>query len=188
MKVACFIVNRDDAIQLHKNLDPYFTGLLQDSELSKFILKRFSVVKYLSAVFTFIVTLSCAMRLVIPLNIVIKQLKNDIHPVRYPLLFPSVFPWKVTPDSYIYEIEFAIESFAVVTLCFITLSVDCLFTFYVFQMIGQLREISYCFKNLTEESDSQSILRKCIGQYQILIESRDMLQVILEKFISYCII
>ncbi|XP_074102345.1 odorant receptor 13a-like [Cotesia typhae] len=176
IKVACFIANRDDAIQLHKNLDSYFTGLLQDSELSKFILKRFSVVKYLTAIFTFLVTLSCAMRLVIPLNIVIKQLKNDIHPVRYPLLFPSVFPWKVTPDSYIYEIEFAIESFAVVTLCFITLSVDCLFTFYVFQMIGQLREISYCFKNLTEESDSQSILRKCIGQYQILIESRDMLQ------------
>ncbi|XP_057327193.1 odorant receptor 4-like [Microplitis mediator] len=176
IKVVCFIKNRSDAMELHKNLDPHFTEILQDLKLSKFVLKRFSVVKHLSCTFTIIVTISCALRLIIPISIMIKQIKLNIHPVRYPLLFPSVFPWKVTPESYIYEFEFAIESFAVVTLCFITLSVDCLFTFYVYQMIGQLREISYCFKNLTEKSDSQSILRKCISQYQILLKSRDILQ------------
>lgn len=172
----CFIRNRSDAMELHKNLDPHFNEILQDLKLSKFVLKRFPVVRHLSCSFTIIVTISCALRLIIPISIMIKQIKHNIHPVRYPLLFPSVFPWKVTPESYIYEFEFAIESFAVVTLCFITLSVDCLFTFYVYQMIGQLREISYCFKNLTEKSDSQSILRKCISQYQVLLKSRDILQ------------
>nr|WGO81791.1 olfactory receptor 117 [Microplitis mediator] len=176
IKVVCFIKNRSDAMELHKNLDPHFNEILQDLKLSKFVLKRFSVVRHLSCSFTIIVTISCALRLIIPISIMIKQIKHNIHPVRYPLLFPSVFPWKVTPESYIYEFEFAIESFAVVTLCFITLSVDCLFTFYVYQMIGQLREISYCFKNLTEKSDSQSILRKCISQYQVLLKSRDILQ------------
>ncbi|XP_008547951.1 odorant receptor 4-like [Microplitis demolitor] len=190
VKVGSFVMNRKDAIDLHNTLDLYFNKMLNSKQLPWVILNNITTVRPLTWTFLILVSISCGVRIIDPFSSVISQLSHKISPIKYPLLYPSVFPWSLVPGDTLYNCEFVIELLATMTLWLITMSVDCLFTFYVFQMIGQLREIADCFDNLDgdDDYDCRNIVRKCVNQYQTIIKCRDLLQKIYGPIILWIMV
>ncbi|XP_034934712.1 uncharacterized protein [Chelonus insularis] len=54
--------------------------------------------------------------------------------------------------------------------------VDSIFAFFIFLMIGELREIAYNITHLKNEHDNNLVIKRCIGQYCKLIKYCDTIQ------------
>ncbi|XP_014298189.1 odorant receptor 4-like [Microplitis demolitor] len=180
IKVICMLINQKDLVELHNNLDPYFNELLKNSKLSKLILKKVKIFRLLSLALIFCVLFSIIFYVVTPLIFIIKRHYHQMKITKYPLIYPSGYPWKITSSGFIYQIHFAFETLASLALFFVTTSIDSLFTLYIFQMIGQLREISYCITHIDEDENENkdSVVRKCVTQYEKLMRCREILETI----------
>lgn len=174
------LINQKDLVELHNNLDPYFNELLKNSKLSKLILKKVKIFRLLSLALIFCVLFSIIFYVVTPLIFIIKRHYHQMKITKYPLIYPSGYPWKITSSGFIYQIHFAFETLASLALFFVTTSIDSLFTLYIFQMIGQLREISYCITHIDEDENENkdSVVRKCVTQYEKLMRCREILETI----------
>ncbi|XP_034934708.1 odorant receptor 4-like [Chelonus insularis] len=70
-----------------------------------------------------------------------------------------------------------------------TISLDSLFLFYTFLMIGQLREISYCITHIDDkENSAEKAVEKCVLQYNTLLKCRSNLEKIYGPIILAMII
>nr|WGO81824.1 olfactory receptor 154 [Microplitis mediator] len=175
-KVICFMIRREDLTNLHKTLDPYFNEMLKDSKLSKFILRKVNTFRYISLVYAVLLSLCSVFYIVAPLIAIYYCHHHKINLTKYPLIYPTTYPWKIISTGLVYQIHYIFEILASLTLFFVTTSVDSLFTFYIFQMIGQLREISYCITNINDEDDGKSAVCKCVTQYEKILKCREILE------------
>ncbi|KAK0073544.1 hypothetical protein PV325_009566 [Microctonus aethiopoides] len=73
-------------------------------------------------------------------------------------------------------IQSLIETAATVPLFCVSAGVDSLFTLYGFQMIGQLREMSYRMTHIDKITDDGTIVRECVLQHFTIMRCRDILQ------------
>lgn len=175
-KVTLMIVNHKDLGELHQMLDPYFNDMLSKPKLSRIILNGVDTFRRLSLTLMIVTLFTCFVYVITPLAFIIIQHLRHVHPIKYILVFPGVYPWKISPNGLLYKIHYIFESSANMTLICATAGVDSLFILYVFQMIGQLRELSYRMSYTDWSSDNEDVLRKCMIQYTILMRCRDILQ------------
>ncbi|XP_044596864.1 odorant receptor 4-like isoform X1 [Cotesia glomerata] len=176
LKVVCLVMNQKELVELHTNLDPYFDKLLTNSKLTKIVLKKVKVYKFLSWSLAFCVFTCLAAYIIGPLVYITNCYFNKITITKYPLIYPSGYPWKITSNGFVYKIHFIFETLATSALFFVTCSIDSLFTLYVFQMVAQLREMSYCITHIENEDDSQEVVCKCVNQYEKIIRSKYILE------------
>ncbi|XP_034934709.1 uncharacterized protein [Chelonus insularis] len=101
---------------------------------------------------------------------------NHIQPDHYILPYPSAFPWSVPFTGLIYRLHFLFESLASWAILVLTAGYDSIFIFFVFLMIGKLREISHSLTHIDAKSDSKVIVKRCVSQYCVLLKCRDNLQ------------
>ncbi|CAD6214716.1 GSCOCT00014024001.2-RA-CDS, partial [Cotesia congregata] len=174
--VVCLVINQKELVELHTNLDPYFDKLLTNSKLTKIVLKKVKAYRFLSWTLTFCVFTCLAAYIIGPLVYITNCYFNKITITKYPLVYPSGYPWKIPSNGFVYKIHFIFETLATSALFFVTCSVDSLFTLYVFQMVAQLREMSYCITHIENEDDRQEVVCKCVNQYEKLMRSKYILE------------
>ncbi|XP_044596744.1 odorant receptor 9a-like [Cotesia glomerata] len=179
LKVVCFIIKHKDMEELHKNLDPYFEKLLKNEKNLKHILKKVNIFRLLSGVLTLTVFAVIAFQIIAPLIFIINCKVHHVKIKKYPLIYPGNYPWNINASGFLYLAHFTLETCGTFALFFVTTSVDSLFTLYSFQIIGQLREMSYCITHIDSDDDSgKYILHRCIIQYQKLIKCVNLMEAI----------
>ncbi|XP_034934702.1 odorant receptor 4-like [Chelonus insularis] len=176
MKMGCLIIYRKEMEELHEILNPYFNELLKKSNITHIILEQLTLFRRLTWTFLFFLIICGLTWNIIPLFSIISQYFHHVHPIHYNLIFPAVYPWNVSSSEVLFRFHFIFESFASISLVTVTASVNSLFPFYIFLMIGQLREFSYNISNTNEKNTSEKIIKKCVDQYCTIIKCRDNLQ------------
>ncbi|XP_053593399.1 uncharacterized protein LOC128667457 [Microplitis demolitor] len=165
----CFIINRKDVDALHTILDPYFDELLKTPEVSTLVLNKISTFRRLPTFITTFITIVCISYAIVPIISIINQCRQRIWPISYNLIYLTIYPWEISPNSLMYNFHFFDEYLLTISIVLITSSVDSLYTYYIFQIIGMLREISYRI-SIFDEKDSESIIRQCVDKYDILTQ------------------
>nr|QNL14988.1 olfactory receptor 44 [Aulacocentrum confusum] len=188
LKMVCMIIYREDTRTLHKNLDPHFSELLNKAELKNSILQGVTAFRRLSWAVSLLVLLSGTVYIVAPIIFIVYQRTHQVANIKYLLPYAAKYPWAIAPNGLLYKLHYVFESCATVSLIAITSSVDPLYTLYVFQMIGQLRELTHEMSQLSEKVNSQIVIRKCVNQYAVLMKCRDILQRIYGPLILWMIL
>ncbi|XP_057327198.1 uncharacterized protein LOC130668761 [Microplitis mediator] len=169
IKGICFIINRKEVDALHTILDPYFDELLKTPEVSTLVLNKISTFRRLPTFITTFITIVCISYAIVPIISIINQYRHRIWPISYNLVYLTIYPWEISPNSLMYNFHFLDEYLLTISIVLITSSVDSLYTYYIFQMIGMLREISYRISKF-DEKNSESIIRQCVDKYDILTQ------------------
>ncbi|XP_057327186.1 uncharacterized protein LOC130668751 isoform X2 [Microplitis mediator] len=169
IKAACFIINRKDVDDLHMVLDPYFDKLLQSPEMSNLVLNKVTTFRRWPTFITTFVTIVCISYAIDPIIFIINQCRHRIWPIEYNLIFLTIYPWKAQRNSLLYNFCFINEYLLTASMIFITSSLDSLYTYYIFQLIGMLREISYHILTL-DKNNSELMIRQCVDKYEILLK------------------
>ncbi|XP_014298175.1 odorant receptor 4-like [Microplitis demolitor] len=179
LKITCLLINRREALELHRTLDPHFSKLAQDVEMKKIIFKKFTMLKLITWLFFSCVFITLSAMIITPLIDIAMQYHKYGKNNKYPLIYPSKYPWQTSMNGWPYKVTYLFESLATMSLFCITSSVDSLFLFYIFQIIGQLREMSYSITNtngFNDDNEKDIVLRKTIYQYQTLIKCREIIE------------
>ncbi|CAD6214706.1 GSCOCT00004188001.2-RA-CDS, partial [Cotesia congregata] len=178
LKITCFLINRKEALELHRILDPYFTKLAQDRQMKKIIFKKFTLLKLITWLFFFCVFITLSAMIITPLIDIAMQHHKPGKSIKYPLIYPSKYPWQTSSNGWAYKLTFLFETLATASLFCISLSVDSLFLFYIFQIIGQLREMGYCITHTDgyNEKGKDFVIRKAVYQYQRLIRAKEIIE------------
>ncbi|XP_034934713.1 odorant receptor 47a-like [Chelonus insularis] len=113
---------------------------------------------------------------VMSLSKIISNHLHHIQPDHYIFPYPSLFPWPVPFTGLLFRLHFFFESLASLSVIVVTVGVDSIFTFFVFLMVGQLREISYSITHIDKNSDRNNVAKECVRQYCIVLKCRDNLQ------------
>ncbi|CAD6214704.1 GSCOCT00014027001.2-RA-CDS, partial [Cotesia congregata] len=167
------LIKYKEITELHKNLDLYFEKLLENEKMLEHILKKVNIFKLLSGVLTLTVFAVIAFQIIAPLIFIINCKVHHVEIKKYPLIYPGNYP------GFLYLAHFTLETFGTFALFFVTTSVDSLFTLYSFQIISQLREMSYCITHIDSDDDSgKYIFHRCIIQYQKLIKCVKLMEAI----------
>ncbi|CAD6214708.1 GSCOCT00013826001.3-RA-CDS [Cotesia congregata] len=179
LKVVCLILKHREMEELHKNLDPYFEKLLENEKMLEHILKKVNIFRLLSGVLTLTVFAVIAFQIIAPLIFIINCKVHHVEIKKYPLIYPGNYPWNISASGSLYLAHFTLETFGTFALFFVTTSVDSLFTLYNFQIIGQLREMSYYITHIDSDDDSgKYIFHRCIIQHQKLIKCVKLMKAI----------
>ncbi|XP_044596928.1 uncharacterized protein LOC123273550 isoform X2 [Cotesia glomerata] len=179
-KLMCLAINREDLAELHEHLDPYVENLLKTFKSTDLILKDVNSFRLLSWGLTFFAFIATCALIFMPLLVILHYHQQGIELTNYPLIYPSVYPWKIISNGWVYKANYVFESIATLIMFFVTASVDSLFNLYVFQMVGQLREISYCITHLDSFDKNNSVVQ-CVVQYEKLMKC----MVLLEKIYGF---
>ncbi|XP_057327197.1 putative odorant receptor 92a [Microplitis mediator] len=171
MKILCFIINRKDINDLHTILDPYIDELIEKSGLTNVILNGITSFRRLCKIATGFVTISCTSYAIAPIISIISQWRHHIRPIKYNLIYPTAYPWEHPPSGLLYNCHFFNEYLTTFSIISVTASIDSLFVYYVFQIIGMIRDISHHMTCFNEEN-SEATIRHCVLQYEVLIECR----------------
>nr|WNA12528.1 olfactory receptor [Microplitis mediator] len=175
-QITCFLINHKEALYLHKTLDLHFDKLTQDVKMKKIIFKKFTLLILVTWIFFFTVLITLSVMVMTPLIDIVTQHNENHENMKYSLVYPSEFPWQISSNGWSYKITFIFESLATISLFCITMRVDSLFLFYIFQIIAQLREMSYRITNTNDNKEINFVLRKVILQYQTLTKCREIIE------------
>ncbi|CAD6214728.1 GSCOCT00004194001.3-RA-CDS [Cotesia congregata] len=171
VKVACFVINRKDINDLYKILDPYVDELLNKSGISDVVLKGISNFRRLCKIAAGFVTVSCSSYAITPILSIISQWRHQKRPIRYNLIYPTAYPWEHPASGFLYNCHFLNEYLTTFSIVTVTASIDSVFVYYVFQIIGMIREISHDMSRF-DQGNVDAIIRQCVQQYEVLLECR----------------
>nr|QNL15036.1 olfactory receptor 92 [Aulacocentrum confusum] len=169
------MIYRKDAGKLHQNLDPKFLELLKIPQLPRILLNDVSSFRWLCKILNSFIYLSVAVFIMTPLISMANQQFHQIHPIKNMFVIPGAYPWKISPNGLFYKIHFIVESASIIFAFLVSGGIDSLFTLYIFQISGQLREMSYRITHTNSKTTGhKKIIRECILQHEVLMQCRDI--------------
>ncbi|CAD6214732.1 GSCOCT00004196001.3-RA-CDS [Cotesia congregata] len=176
MKAICMIVSRKDINRFRAIIDSHFNKLMEKPQLSSVVLKGVTNFRRATIFLTTLATTICTFYAIVPMISIIKQWKHHMHPIKYKPILPTVYPWNNTSNTFLYHFCFLIENLTNLSMIVLTSSVDSLFTYYVFHLIGMSREILHLVTSLKKNDDTEAAINQCVSKYALLLECRDLLQ------------
>ncbi|XP_035720601.1 uncharacterized protein LOC118440944 [Vespa mandarinia] len=176
-KALMFFIYRKQLSELNGILDPMFEKTLENPRLRPILLSLLNLFRYFTYIFYVLITSTLLLYICTPLIFIGYEAIKDIRPRRYGLPFPTSFPWiDGTPGIY-YHIEYLFEIQFGWFAIFVTSSVDSLFGFYIFQIVGLFRALSYeCEYFAQSAEDLRNILHNCIKKHIELLHCRNIIQ------------
>ncbi|KAG8037785.1 hypothetical protein G9C98_005996, partial [Cotesia typhae] len=169
IKGITFILNRKGLDELSETLEQYFDELLKTPEMSKQILSKVSIFRrFPSFLLTFTVLL-CLFIALGPILSILTQVRHKVSPINYHLAYPAVFPWDIKTNVLLFSLHLIDEYFLTLSIAIITSTVDSLYTYYMFQMIGILGAITHRI-SLFDENNCEFEIRECVNKYNILVD------------------
>lgn len=143
--------------------------------MSNMVLRNVRTFRRWPTFITTFVTIVCMSYAIIPIISIVKQLRHRVWPIQYNLLYLTIYPIKARRSSLLYNFYFFDEYVMTISMIFITSSLDSLFTYYIFQLIGMLREISYHI-SMIDDKNGEIIVRQCVDKYQVLLKACNQLR------------
>lgn len=169
------MIYRQDLKLIHQMLDPHFTKLLNNPDLSSIVLNGLTTVQRLSTILSFLLFLSCVAYVATPLGFIIYQYFHHVDKIKYILPIPAVYPWE-NPSGFLYILQYMADSISLTANILVGSGMDMLLPLYVFQLGGQLREMSYKITHINKTSDYKSVIRDCVLQHESIIICRNKIQ------------
>lgn len=182
------LINRKAAKKIHQLLDPHFNKLVNNPQLSSIVLEGVTIFRRLSALLSYCSYLTCFVYCTMPIAFIIYQYIVHIHPIKYLLILPGVYPWEIEPNGFVYKIHYICESMAAVMMIVTGCGMDSLFSLYIFQMVGQLRVMGFRIMAIDEKSDYKSVIRENVLQYEILLEAKKILEQIYGPIVGWTMV
>nr|QNL14981.1 olfactory receptor 37 [Aulacocentrum confusum] len=176
LKSLCLLLNRQNAKKLHDILDSKFFKLLDKPDLSNVILDEVTIFRRLASLMTSLTYVSCFIYITRPIITIIYQQLQHIHPIRYGLVLPGVYPWKIVPNGLLYKMHYVLGAMSAILAFAVTTGLDLLFSLDVFQLMAQFRDMSRRIGKINAKNGDIEALQQCVIQYEILIQCRDILQ------------
>ncbi|KAK0077067.1 hypothetical protein PV325_004506 [Microctonus aethiopoides] len=176
LKLMSIIIHREDLNVLHKFLDPHFNKLLNDPLTSSLVLNGLQIRRNLALTLTLLLLFVSFTYPATCFISIAQQYFHRIHPITFSLPYPTVYPWSINPTKFYIIIQSLIETAATVPLFCVSAGVDSLFSLYGFQMIGQLREMTYRMTHIEKITDDGTLVRECVLQHFTIMKCRDILQ------------
>nr|QNL15017.1 olfactory receptor 73 [Aulacocentrum confusum] len=171
------MIHRRDASTLHQTLDPKFFELMKNPQLPNILLNDVSSFRNLCKILSSFTYLSCAVFIMTPLILMMNQHFHQIHPIKLMFVIPGAYPWNIPPYGLVYKFHFIAESASIIFALIVSGGIDSLFTLYIFQISGQLREMSYRITHTNSKTTGhKKIIRECILQHEVLMQCRDILE------------
>nr|QNL14978.1 olfactory receptor 34 [Aulacocentrum confusum] len=186
IKATSIFMSRKDIEKLHQILDPHFTKLINDPNLSEIILNELGIFRRLSSMLNISTYIFGILYVTKPIIVVIYMHLHHIYPIQYILINPQIFPWKITSNGLLYKFHYALDILATILGFSVAAGVDLLFGLYISQMIAQLIEMSHRISQLdSSENENTKIIAECMSQYGILTECRDILNKVYGPIVLY---
>ncbi|XP_011307602.1 odorant receptor 9a-like [Fopius arisanus] len=184
LKISSLMVHRKQGIELHYTLDGYFSAALNDERLTQRVLVGITTVRRLCWIMIPTILITVGGYVMRPIVSILSQKQRRIDSVEYTLIYPGLYPWTVS-DGFFYQIHLTLEFIASITVWCVTCGMDALFAYYVFQIVGQLRVMSYRLTHLEDQKDIDVVIKDCTQQYVVLLKCRDALQEIFGPVIMW---
>nr|WGO81820.1 olfactory receptor 150 [Microplitis mediator] len=185
MKAACIVINRKDVNELRTIFDSYFERLIRKPELLNIVLNGVSSFRLLTIIGTVLTTIICTCYALFPVISVVNQLKQYSEPIKYNHVFPIIYPWNDSFNNVVYYLHILNENLTSFSLIVITSGVDSLFIYYIFHLIGMVREISYLISSLNNQDNIEATIKQCIFKYELLLKCRDKIEIIFGPIILW---
>ncbi|KAK0075944.1 hypothetical protein PV325_006147 [Microctonus aethiopoides] len=192
VKIFCMLIYREDVMNLIKLLDEHFDDLIKKGQLTN-LLNGITAFRRLSWTVALGACITATFNCFVPIIFMIIDKTNHVKREVYPLPNHSKLPWASAGTGISYKFEYLFQTMASYSIAVISSGVEPVFSLFVFQMVGRLREITYRIVHIDESNDRDSILRDCTIKYILLLKCRDIIQkvfgpIILQMFISNAVV
>lgn len=168
-QMFCLLLYRDRLIELHTNLEETFSQDLEDAELRPILLSPLLTYYRPSLVLSVGAISLLVMYWIAPILLIIIQLAHGASVIKYILPFTTIYPWSIGPtNAWLYSGLYIFEIYAGTFVGCIAASVDSLFGYYIFQISGQLRTLSYRLNNMKASENYRKVIKECVSRQQIL--------------------
>ncbi|XP_011307735.1 uncharacterized protein [Fopius arisanus] len=176
VQVLCLAVNVKKIMWFYNTVDDLCNQFLSDERFHKFVLNDVTIYRYFFWFHTSLCGFSGTIPLVMSMVSVMNQKIHDVHPIKYNLIIPGMYPWNASINEIVYGFHFGLESYTLMWTFYVGALVDVLFSFSLLQMTIPLRGMSHAIIHLCDESDYEDTLRRCLIQYRTLIECRNIIE------------
>lgn len=149
------------------------------------VLNGVSSFRHLTIIGTVLTTIICTCYALFPVISVVNQFKQYSEPIKYNHVFPIIYPWNDSFNSVVYYLHILNENLTSFSLIVITSGVDSLFIYYIFHLIGMVREISYLISSLKNQDNIEATIKQCILKYELLLKCRDKIEIIFGPIILW---
>lgn len=172
-----FIIYRKQFYELHSTLESMYDEVLENSRFRSVVLSTINLFRYPAYMVYYLILGTMSLYIFTPIIIIVYEGVKGVEPKHYVLPFLTNFPWINGTPGLIYRIQFLFETQCVWFIVFVTGGVDSSYGFYLFQMIGLLRAMSFDCENTSKSfSEFQKTLYNCIRKQVRLLRCRDIIQ------------
>lgn len=172
-----FIIYRKQFYELHSTLELMHNEVLENVQFRPIVLSTINLFRYPAYMVYYLILGTMSLYIFAPIIIIGYEGIKDIQPKHYGLPFLTNFPWINGTPGIIYQIQFLFETQCIWFIVFVTGGVDSSYGFYLFQMIGLFRAMSFECKNAFKSSyEFKNILHNCIKKQVRLLRCRDIIQ------------
>lgn len=172
-----FFIYRKQLAELNSILGPMFEEALVNPRLRPQLLSLLNLFRYPAYIFYLLIMGTVVLYVCTPVVFIGYEAIKDVNPKKYGLPFPTSFPWIDGTPGIHYHMEYLFETQFGWFIVFVTSGVDSCFGFYIFQIVGLLRALSYQCENFASSSDElNETLYDCIKKQIKLLRCRDIIQ------------
>ncbi|XP_047354649.1 odorant receptor 82a-like isoform X1 [Vespa velutina] len=177
VKAFMFIIYRKQFYELHSTLELMYNEVLENSTFRPIVLSTINLFRYPAYMVYYLILGTMSLYIFAPIIIIGYEGIKGVEPKHYSLPFLTNFPWIDGTPGLIYQIQFLFETQCVWFIIFVTGGVDSSYGFYLFQMIGLLRAMSFeCENTFKSSSEFKTTLYNCIKKQIRLLRCRDIIQ------------
>lgn len=171
-----FIIHRKQFYELHSTLELMYNEVLENTQFRPIVLSTINLFRYPAYMVYYLILGTMSLYIFAPVIIIGYEGIKGVEPKHYSLPFLTNFPWVDGTPGIIYQIQFLFETQCVWFIIFVTGGVDSSYGFYLFQMIGLLRAMSFECENTVKSSEFENTLYNCIKKQIRLLHCRDIIQ------------
>ncbi|KAK2588892.1 hypothetical protein KPH14_001753 [Odynerus spinipes] len=176
-KALMFFLYRQQLHELNNILESMFEEVLEKVHYQPVVLSMLNLFRRPAYMVYYLTMGTIILYMCSPLILILYQAIKNIDPKRYGLPFPGSFPWIDGTPGIRYQVQYLFEIQLGWFMVFVTGSVDSVYGFYIFQMIGILRAMSLdCEKIEKSSKELDSVLQNCVKKQILLIRCRDIIQ------------
>ncbi|XP_015171656.1 PREDICTED: uncharacterized protein LOC107063964 [Polistes dominula] len=177
VKAFMFFIYRKELRELNLNLELMFEEVLSKAHYRPIVLSLLNLFKRPAYIVYYLTMFVILLYICKPFILIVYQITKNINPKHYALPYPATFPWIDGTPNILYQAQFILEIVIGWFVVFVTSSVDTIYGFYIFQITGILRAMSFeCEKLGKSSKELNVILCNCIKRHILLLRCRDIIQ------------
>nr|AXM05198.1 odorant receptor [Campoletis chlorideae] len=187
-KMTCLTLYRKRLVKLHGDLATSFNSDLNDIELRPILLSPLLSFYEPSLILSTMSFMTAVLYWITPIVVIIIQVAHGFEVLKLITPFPTLYPWRPSANIFLYLAHYLFEIYGGICVGTFTSSIDALFGYYIFQICGQLRTLSYRLKNLKPTENYHKVIRECISRHQILTKCQNHLEIIYGPIILWMLV